>query len=114
MAKWEEIRDDLFEAIIQVQPTINKEQQAEIVKIMRVRGHDTSWNAIRYVYYACQSWDRSLAASSYPERVFGVTARLSLFCFLPNPTFFFAPCLQLSIYLTSLLHLSSFASCDSS
>lgn len=53
MAKWEEIRDDLFEAIIQVQPTINKEQQADVVKIMRARGHDTSWNAIRYVYYAC-------------------------------------------------------------
>jgi hypothetical protein len=79
MAKWEEIRDDLFEAIIQVQPTINKEQQADIVKIMQARGHDTSWNAIRYVYYACQSWDDNLAANSnHPEQVLGVAAWLGL------------------------------------
>ncbi|KAK4241351.1 hypothetical protein C8A03DRAFT_12384 [Achaetomium macrosporum] len=49
MPKWEDIRDDLFEAIIRVQPPIDKEQQAEIVKIMQARGHDMGWNAIRYV-----------------------------------------------------------------
>lgn len=63
MARWEDIRDDLFEAIIQIQPTINRDQQAEIVKILRARGHDTSWNAIRYVCYTCQSWDESLVVT---------------------------------------------------
>ncbi|KAK4155223.1 hypothetical protein C8A00DRAFT_13709 [Chaetomidium leptoderma] len=48
MPKWEDIRDDLFEAIIQVQPAINKEQQSEIVELMRAKGHDMGWNAIRY------------------------------------------------------------------
>jgi hypothetical protein len=103
MAKWEEIRDDLFEAIIQVQPTINKEQQADIVKIMRARGHDTSWNAIRYVYYTCQSWDENLAAnSSHPEQVLGVATWLGLFPFLPPSASFFVPCPQLPICLTFL------------
>ena len=50
MPKWEDIRDDLFEAIMQVQPAINKEQQMEIVAAMRARGHDMGWNAIRYVH----------------------------------------------------------------
>jgi hypothetical protein len=49
MPKWEDIREDLFEAIIQVHPPINKEQQVEIVAAMRARGHDMGWNAIRYV-----------------------------------------------------------------
>ncbi|KAK4250143.1 hypothetical protein C7999DRAFT_38854 [Corynascus novoguineensis] len=48
MPKWEDIREDLFEAIMQVHPPINKEQQADIVKIMRGKGHDMGWNAIRY------------------------------------------------------------------
>jgi hypothetical protein len=50
MPKWEEIRDDLFEAIMQSHPPINKEQQAEIVQHMRDKGHDMGWNAIRYVH----------------------------------------------------------------
>jgi hypothetical protein len=49
MPRWEDIRDDLFEAIIQAHPPINKEQQADIVKHMRDKGHDMGWNAIRYV-----------------------------------------------------------------
>ncbi|KAK3304403.1 uncharacterized protein B0T15DRAFT_494866 [Chaetomium strumarium] len=49
MPKWEDIRDDLFEAIVRVQPPIDKEQQAEIVEILKSRGHDMGWNAIRYV-----------------------------------------------------------------
>ncbi|KAL2171639.1 hypothetical protein VTG60DRAFT_2207 [Thermothelomyces hinnuleus] len=49
MPKWEDIREDLFEAIMQVHPPINKEQQADIVRIMREKGHDMGWNAIRYV-----------------------------------------------------------------
>lgn len=48
MPKWEEIRDDLFEAVIQVQPPLSKDQQAEVVRIMNERGHDMVWNAIRY------------------------------------------------------------------
>ncbi|KAK3387013.1 hypothetical protein B0H63DRAFT_521091 [Podospora didyma] len=47
MPRWEEIRDDLFEAIMQVQGPLSKEQQEEIVRIMRDRGHDMVWNAIR-------------------------------------------------------------------
>ncbi len=49
MPKWEDIRDDLFEAIIQANPPITKEQQVEIVATMKARGHDMVWNAIRYV-----------------------------------------------------------------
>ncbi|KAL2180003.1 uncharacterized protein P884DRAFT_267655 [Thermothelomyces heterothallicus CBS 202.75] len=49
MPKWEDIREDLFEAIMQVHPPINKEQQGDIVRIMREKGHDMGWNAIRYV-----------------------------------------------------------------
>lgn len=58
MPKWEDIREDLFEAIMQVQPPINREQQADIVKIMRGKGHDMGWNAIRYVCL----WLRSIFA----------------------------------------------------
>ncbi|AEO71555.1 uncharacterized protein THITE_32594, partial [Thermothielavioides terrestris NRRL 8126] len=61
MAKWDNIRDDLFEAIIQVMGTINKEQQTEIVNIMRAKGHDMGWNAIRYTPVTMgrtlQNWD---------------------------------------------------------
>ncbi|KAK4043592.1 hypothetical protein C8A01DRAFT_32322 [Parachaetomium inaequale] len=57
MPRWEDIREDLFEAIIQVHPAINKEQQAEIVEIMKAKGHDMGWNAIRYVLFSCSaSW----------------------------------------------------------
>ncbi|KAL2185284.1 hypothetical protein L209DRAFT_712579, partial [Thermothelomyces heterothallicus CBS 203.75] len=48
MPKWEDIREDLFEAIMQVHPPINKEQQGDIVRIMREKGHDMGWNAIRH------------------------------------------------------------------
>ncbi|KAH6621221.1 hypothetical protein B0J18DRAFT_466829 [Chaetomium sp. MPI-SDFR-AT-0129] len=47
MARWEDIREDLFEAILQAQVPITKDQQAEIVKIMKEKGYDISWNAIR-------------------------------------------------------------------
>jgi hypothetical protein len=53
MPRWEDIREDLFEAIIQVNPPINKEQQSEIVEIMKAKGHDMGWNAIRYVPFSC-------------------------------------------------------------
>lgn len=49
MPKWEEIREDLFEAVMQVHPAMNKEQQADVVRIMRSKGHEMGWNAIRYV-----------------------------------------------------------------
>ncbi|KAK4214036.1 hypothetical protein QBC37DRAFT_315229 [Rhypophila decipiens] len=49
MPKWEEIRDDLFEAIMAVQPALGKEQQEQVVVFMQSRGHNMVWNAIRYV-----------------------------------------------------------------
>jgi len=49
MPKWEEIRDDLFEAVMMVQAPLNKDQQDDIVRIMQARGHNMVWNAIRYV-----------------------------------------------------------------
>lgn len=49
MPKWEDIRDDLFEAVISVQPSLTKEQQEQIVVFMQARGHNMVWNAIRYV-----------------------------------------------------------------
>ncbi len=56
MPKWEDIRDDLFEAIIQANPPISKEQQVEIVATMNARGHDMGWNAIRYVPPSSTIW----------------------------------------------------------
>ncbi|KAG7285097.1 hypothetical protein NEMBOFW57_009717 [Staphylotrichum longicolle] len=47
MPKWEEIRDDVFEAIIQVLPPISKEQQAEILAMLQAKGHVVTWNAVR-------------------------------------------------------------------
>lgn len=49
MVRWEEIRDDLFEAVMQVQGPLTKEQQNQIVDYMKAHGHDMGWNAIRYV-----------------------------------------------------------------
>lgn len=49
MPKWEDIREDLFEAIIQVQAPLSKDQQEQVVQIMQARGHNMGWNAIRYV-----------------------------------------------------------------
>ncbi|KAM7183460.1 hypothetical protein V8F33_013570 [Rhypophila sp. PSN 637] len=46
MPKWEEIRDDLFEAIMAVQPALGKEQQEQVVVFMQSRGHNMVWNAI--------------------------------------------------------------------
>ncbi|GAB1313054.1 hypothetical protein MFIFM68171_03264 [Madurella fahalii] len=58
MPKWEEIRDDLFEAVIQVQPPLSKDQQAEVERIMNERGHDMVWNAIRMPgRRTLQHWD---------------------------------------------------------
>ncbi|KAL2263270.1 hypothetical protein VTK26DRAFT_7535 [Humicola hyalothermophila] len=47
MVKWDEIRDDLFEAILSVNPPLQKEQQDRIVAMMNKRGHQIGWNAIR-------------------------------------------------------------------
>ncbi|KAJ4307039.1 hypothetical protein N0V88_000414 [Collariella sp. IMI 366227] len=55
MPRWEDIRDDLFEAVMQVHPAINRDQQVEIVKVMKAKGHDMAWNAIRY--RVLQTWD---------------------------------------------------------
>ncbi|KAK4455599.1 hypothetical protein QBC34DRAFT_70936 [Podospora aff. communis PSN243] len=50
MARWDDIRDDLFNAYVAVSPPLNSEQQEEIVRIMKARGHDMVWNAIRYIF----------------------------------------------------------------
>ena len=48
MPKFEEVKGDLFEAIYLVsQPALTIEQKEEIVAIMKERGHDMVWNAIR-------------------------------------------------------------------
>lgn len=49
MARWEEIRDDLIDAIITVHGPFTKEDQTAITKTMNERGHNMVWNAIRYV-----------------------------------------------------------------
>lgn len=92
MPKWEEIRDDLFEAVMMVQAPLNKEQQEDIVRIMRGRGHNMVWNAIRY------------------EAVVSIFSCLfSLFSFLPSPPSFhkrhFQFALQILIPSTSPTHL---------
>lgn len=76
MPRWDEIRDDLFEAIIQVQPAISKEQQMEIVRIMQARGHDMGWNAIRYVSYSDGLFAVAAGRKS-PSRVFWLFTALS-------------------------------------
>ncbi|EAQ83835.1 predicted protein [Chaetomium globosum CBS 148.51] len=63
MPKWEEIREDLFEAVMQVHPAMNKEQQADVVRIMRSKGHEMGWNAIRVsqrVRYTADTMPRTL------------------------------------------------------
>ncbi|KAK0705121.1 hypothetical protein B0H67DRAFT_450896, partial [Lasiosphaeris hirsuta] len=48
MVKWEDIREDLFEATLTVLLPLTKEQQEDIVRFMNERGHQTNWNAIRF------------------------------------------------------------------
>jgi hypothetical protein len=50
MPRWDDIRDDLFNAYVAVTPALNQEQQEEIVRMMKARGHDMVWNAIRYIF----------------------------------------------------------------
>ncbi|KAK3903357.1 hypothetical protein C8A05DRAFT_14676 [Staphylotrichum tortipilum] len=59
MTRWEEIKDDLLESIIQAHSPISKEHQAEVVRIMGEKGHAITWNAIRYVpgRRTLQNWD---------------------------------------------------------
>ena len=63
MVKWEDLRDDLFEAVVQVHPPLTKDQQDRIVEIMRSRGHDMAWNAIRYV----SQFDGCLSTGNRPS-----------------------------------------------
>ncbi|KAK3683718.1 hypothetical protein B0T22DRAFT_443728 [Podospora appendiculata] len=44
--RWEDIRDDLFEAIMSVHAPLSRDQQDEVVEFMRGRGHNMVWNAI--------------------------------------------------------------------
>lgn len=65
MPKWEDIRDDLFEAVMSVYPPLQKEQQERIIAMMRKRGHNMGWNAIRYVFLPC--WQSvGIYRSSFP------------------------------------------------
>ncbi|KAK4133008.1 hypothetical protein BT67DRAFT_364566, partial [Trichocladium antarcticum] len=58
MPRWEDMRDDLFGAVVSVQPAMSKAQQDEVVEIMRSRGHDMGWNAIRMPgRRTLQNWD---------------------------------------------------------
>lgn len=49
MPKWEDIRDDLFQAYIMATGPITPDQQASMEDFMQSRGHQMKWNAIRYV-----------------------------------------------------------------
>ncbi|KAK3343898.1 hypothetical protein B0T25DRAFT_521960 [Lasiosphaeria hispida] len=46
MARWEELRDDLFEATLSVFLPLTRDQQDAVVQFMNQRGHNTNWNAI--------------------------------------------------------------------
>ena len=48
--RWEDLRDDLIQGLVNVFPPLNKEQQNEIVMFLQARGHDIVWNALRYVF----------------------------------------------------------------
>jgi hypothetical protein len=48
--RWEDIRDDLIQGLVNVFPPLNKEQQNDIVAFLQARGHDIVWNALRYVF----------------------------------------------------------------
>ncbi|KAL1841419.1 hypothetical protein VTJ49DRAFT_7096 [Mycothermus thermophilus] len=71
MARWEDIREDLFEIILQVFGTIEKDKQAQIVEKMKARGHDMNWNAIRYVLFLKRQ--RHLAGRELPDGHYTVT-----------------------------------------
>jgi len=47
MVRFQDIKEDLFEAICTIlKPTLTKEQQDDVVAFMRARGHDMTWSAI--------------------------------------------------------------------
>lgn len=48
MVKFDQVKNDLFEAIyLATQPVLTPDQRDEVVAIMKERGHDMVWNAIR-------------------------------------------------------------------
>jgi hypothetical protein len=47
MPTFEEIKDDLLDAIYQVAQPLTAEQKNEVVAILKSRGHNMVWNAIR-------------------------------------------------------------------
>lgn len=120
MPRWDEIRDDLFEAIIQVHAPISKEQQAEIVAILQAKGHAIGWNAIRYVLESislltpepggrvpsvcrpikCLGWYLGC------ELFFSCCLRLSFLCSFPTfpSTSLFFPSCPPHLHFTSLFH----------
>jgi hypothetical protein len=49
--KWEDMKGDLFEVIICLTgvPKLSGEQQEQVVAMMRDKGHEMTWIAIRYM-----------------------------------------------------------------
>ena len=51
MVRWEDVREDLLDAILQVMGPLTREQQDGIVATLNERGHNVTWNAMRYVSF---------------------------------------------------------------
>ena len=49
MVRWEDVREDLLDAMLQVSMPLTRDQQESIVAILNERGHNVTWNAMRYV-----------------------------------------------------------------
>ncbi|KAK1832735.1 hypothetical protein QBC39DRAFT_433035 [Podospora conica] len=46
MVRWEDVREDLLDALMQVTLPLTREQQDNIVAILNERGHQVTWNAM--------------------------------------------------------------------
>ncbi|KAK0670063.1 hypothetical protein QBC41DRAFT_222569 [Cercophora samala] len=49
--RWEDIKDDLFEIIYNLNAPLSAEQKDAVVKAMRDRGYNIGWNGLRYYLY---------------------------------------------------------------
>ncbi|KAK0740661.1 hypothetical protein B0T18DRAFT_431933 [Schizothecium vesticola] len=50
MVRWEDVREDLLDAMLQVSMPLTRDQQDSIVAILNERGHNVTWNAMRYTW----------------------------------------------------------------
>jgi len=50
MPKWDMLKGDLFEALIFCHgiPQLSKAEQESVIAFLKQRGHDMTWDAIRY------------------------------------------------------------------